>query len=407
MRSSSILAMFVAICGTTGCIEYLEPGELGQMRYIDDVQGEPSLPMVAPTADRDGNIYVLYGARDLTDVRAYVARDQGGWYGGCEIHENNSRGMHGWIGRDFDHVWYWSGDAVARVGWRDGCKDVLDRDPATAADIAFEGVVPWVEDTPSITETVALISSPSDPVPFFAVIDLRVNQYTDIDVFQPRNAKNVVVLGTGANPSSRDRVMIVAYDLGEDHRVEARFLGDDAEVTDVVRLDGLDAYEEDAVLGFLVQNDAGWFSGALEDGRVLVVGRGGGGVQDLDDLEVAGVHHWDGEVYAVGTNEGQPAIARLRADAKFEPSRVWTTSKRVTTDLARPLEVMDDRARPVRYETWSNPRSGVGPHPFVQPHSPHRYAVDTSLLLVAGPTFQTGGVPFTSVSVGPVGLSYP
>jgi hypothetical protein len=48
----------------TGCIDYLEAGELGEMRYIGDYRGEDVFRFIPPISDNNGNVYHLNGSTD-------------------------------------------------------------------------------------------------------------------------------------------------------------------------------------------------------------------------------------------------------------------------------------------------------------------------------------------------------
>lgn len=407
-RHGLLAALSLTLGG--GCIEYLEPGELGQLRYFGDVRGAAPLRLSAPLSDRDGNSYVLFGSIDLPEAIAFVGHDGGGWSGGCMIHENSERGAHGWVGRSQDRAWYWSGDSLVEVsGVHGGCVELLDRDPSTGADLAFEAVIPWVKETPSRTSTVAMIKSPSDPVPFFVKIDLDQGVYTNLTEFVPRGADDVEVLGVGADPDTDDGVIVVRYTIGEeeDIRVEGRFVDDEAGVAEIANLRDLDEAPQDAIAGFMQISDAGWAAGVLHTGELVIFNAEGGGIRNAGNLDPVGVHRWEGDVWVVGTGNGRPAVARLGDNGVLEAPQVWAASERVAEQLSTDVIVLDDRIRPVETQTWSRPGPAVGEFPFVHAHPVHPYAVDTTLLLVAGPSYTTAGEPFTQVAVAPVGISYP
>jgi len=412
-RTQSSLAAGLLAAATllpsAGCIEYLDGGELGQLRYFGDVRGEVPLRFTSPISDREGNIYVLFGSPDIAEAIGFVGHAGGGWTGSCLVHENSSRGAHGWVGRALRRAWYWSGDSLVEVfGVSGGCRELLDTDPDTGADLAFKGVIPWVKETPSRTTTVALIQSPSDPVPFFVVVDLDQGVYTNLSEFVPRGAEAVQVLGVGAHPPDDAGVMVVKYDAGEDTvRVEGRFVNDRSEVTDIANLSGLDEVGEDGIAGFMQVSDNMVAAGVLLTGGLVVFDPNGGGVRDPGNLEPVGVQRWNGDVWVVGIGNGRPAVARIDERGVLESPQVWSSSEQTATALRGPHVVLDDRVRPVRTITWNDPLQAVGDFPLVQAHPIHPYAQDTTLLLIAGPGYSTGGQPFSSVAVAPVGITFP
>lgn len=394
---------------SAGCIDYLESGEIGQARFFTQVRGAVPLRMVAPISDRDGNIYALFGSSDVAEAKAFVGHAGGGWSGGCAIHEGTDRGLHGFVGTTQDRAWYWSGDALVEIKGNNGsCRNVLDTDPTTGVDLAFLGVIPDVEDAPSRATTVAMVQSPSDPVPFVALIDLDLRRYANLEVFEPASAREVAVLGTGYDPGSETGVMVVRYRVGDEERREARFYTREGQPDGIVALAGLGTAEEDAIVGNLQYSESDGGLGLLDDGRLLTFGRGGGGVSDppasID--AVLGVHRRDGGIWLVGAANGRPVAARFENGAVGNP-QVWSASERAAQSLAGGIEVLDDRAQPVRFVTWTAPQAALGPAPFLSAHTPDHYAQDETLLLIAGPSISGAIDTFTFVAVAPVGIDYP
>ena len=408
LRSTAAALLLGSTLALGGCIDYLETGELGQFRYFGDVRGAAPLRFSAPISDRAGNGYVLFGEH-ISEITAYVGQVGGGWSGGCTVHENATRGAHGWIGRAQERAWYWSGDALVAVDGRTGgCREILDRDPFSLADIGFKSVIPWVKETPSRTTTVGMVRSPSDRVPFYILVDLDVGVYTAVHEFVPRGASNVVSLGVGANPDDDAGFQVVRYEIGDGEvRVEGRFIDHLANVTHVVNITGLDDYGEDAVVGFMQHNRAGWVTGVLESGEVFSFDRNGGRLRSTGNLQAIGVHRWEDEVYVVGLGNGRPAISRVGPSGELEAPQLWESSELTATALKSSLRIMDDRIRPVRFVTWQSPEQAVGDFPFLHPHSPHQYGLGTALLVLAGPSYTTAGESFTSAALGPAGLTYP
>jgi hypothetical protein len=397
--------------GSGGCIEFLAPGELGEMRYIGDSRGEDVFRFIPPISDNNGNVYYLNGSTmSDQDITATVGNELGGgWRGRCSVHKNPGRGAHGWVGYSFDTAYFWSGDALASLDALGDCKQLLDKDPVTRANLAFKAVIPWVRVTPTARTMVAMVQSPTDPVPFFVVIDLDIRRYDRFQEFEPRGAIDVEVLGVGADPDNDAGFVVVKYTLGEQVRVEGRFVDRNGEVTDIVNLPvmPLQNYGEDTMTGFMQINSAGWVSGVLEDGFVLVFNRTRGAVRDNGNFETVGVHRWEGETYVVGTANGRPAIARVQDDGTLASPRVWESAEATARAMQGNVVIQDDRFQPHRTLTWPNPGPAFGAFPWLYPHTPHRYTQDTSLLSIAGPAYMAAGETYTAIAVGPVGLSYP
>ncbi|MBV1861905.1 MAG: hypothetical protein KUG77_26020 [Nannocystaceae bacterium] len=412
--ASPFLGLAALACG--GCLEYLEPGELGQFRYLGDYVAEEEFLFPRPVADRNGSIYALMGSPDLAQTEATVGYPAGGgWRGRCSVHQNVDRGLHGWLDTTVDRAWYWSGDAIAEVNGRTSdCRQILKRDPNSQSQLAFKAVIPKVKWTPSRRTIVGLVQAPSDPVPFQVVIDLDIRRYSRFEEFVPRNADNVVSLGVGGDDATDAGFMVLRYEIGgsetedPDVRVEARFLDANAEVTDIVAIDGLDAFEEDAMTGYMQIGTAGWAAGVLSDGSVLLFDRTSAQhITDTGPLEPVGVHLWQGTAWVVGMANGRPSIAAVNGQGRLDSPVVWAASERLASSLRANVVIQDDRFTPIRTLTWANPEPAFGAFPLVVPNAPWAYAADTSLMMIAGPGYTSGGQSFVSLAAGPVGLSYP
>ena len=399
----------VLLSALVGCVDYLEPGELGELRYFGEVRGEVPLRLFPPIADRLGNVYVLWGTNSVAEVAAFVGHASGGWSSGCEIHKGNSRGVHGFVGRAFDRAWYWSGDSLVEVsGTTGGCSPVLDRDPSSAVDLRFRAVVPSVRETPSRTTVPALIQSVADPLPFHVLVDLDTNRYTNLAPFEPGDAANVRVVGVGPNGVGDGGFMIVQYGRGNELQTEALYLSSQGRVTHRVPVVGIADTPEDELVGYLHTVDGSNVAGLLRNGDLVAFSRSGGGRQPVTGFTAVGVHLWRDQLWLVGDGDGQPVVARLDTAGSVGTPVVWRASERVSASLNAGVIVIDERTDPRRRVRWQDPRAGSSVLPFVQPFSPHRYARGTTAWLVAGPAYTVGvGERWTAVAFAPVGLDYP
>jgi hypothetical protein len=104
---------------------------------------------------------------------------------------------------------------------------------------------------------------------------------------------------------------------------------------------------------------------------------------------------------------GRPSIAPVTDSGGLGAPVVWASSERIAESLRSNVVIQDDRFTPIRTLTWTNPDAPFGEFPMVVPNAPWSYATDTSLMMVAGPTYTSGGQSFVSLAAGPVGLSYP
>lgn len=409
VRLSSVLLLAAT---TAGCAGGLDDGEIGDVRVMGTVRGDPPR-VLPPVLDRDGNYYVLEGALGFpTFTRAYVGAVGGGWRGSCRVTSGDRFGAHGWVGGTQSKYWYWSGFALVGVsGSTADCRRVLSVDPSTGADLRFLAVVPQVRDAPSSTSVVALIQSPTDLVPFAIVVDLRANRYAEITAFTPDTARQLIVLGVGANRETREGLVLVAYDDDGERRVDAVVYDDLAQEVTRFPVDlPAPLISEYSVQGYIEYSDAGLAAGVIGDGFVLALAGGVSRVLDpLEELglEAVGVHRFDGRLYVVGTLDGQPAIAPLTDSATFGAPQVWTSSLALAQRLAGGLTVIDDRAIPQTERFWDDVTTAIGPFPLISAHSPAVVAPDTVAWAFAGPSFQAGGESVTQIGIGPVGVRYP
>jgi hypothetical protein len=379
---------------------------------FDQVPGEAPLTLLPPASDREGNIYVLFGSIDQVDVRAWIGAASGGWaqpFGGeqeCGFFKSTDFGVHGWVGFGTGEFWYWSSNVLVRLADQ-ACTPVLSIDPATGTNLSFRAVIPFVRETPSRTDLVAWIQSPTDRVPYQVLVDLRLNSYTVAEEFSPDEADEVDILGVGHDRENELGVVVVRYVVGDSVRVHARFLDHDGKTVNKISLDGLAEVPQYGIAGYLQASDQGLFAGLLSTGELVVFDQSGGRVKGVSGIEPVGVHRWEGRLWLVGMRDGSPAVAEITDDGSIGDVQGWDASRAAASALPDPLEVVDDRRLPAHTVTWKDPRNAVGPAFFVSPHSLDRYADGTTQWLVAGPSFDFGGEPRTSVAVAPVGVSYP
>jgi hypothetical protein len=392
------------------CIEPLPSGEYGTFRYVGRVRGSTPLLLFPPIADRAGNAYVLYGDEiGLLETQLFVGHAEGGWSGGCKITYGNDFGAHGFVGRGEERAWYWSGEALVRSSGRTGgCRRLLEFDPASGARLNFRAVVPWVRETPSTTTLLAWVQSPTDRVPYQVVVDLDVGVYTSVREFSPRQAEDLVVLGTGGDRLDAEGVIVVRYRIDTDVRTEARFIDKNGDTVDTEKLPAMDGVGEYGIQGFLQRNADGLYAGVDSEGQLLVFDRSGGQRKTVSAMTPVGVHVWDGKLWLVGTDNGKPVVASIDDSGDIGSVKLWQSSLDAASELGSEIDVIDDRSLPSTETTWKNPRTALGPFPFVHAHTLDHYADGTTTWLVAGPSFTVaGGEERTVIAHAPVGVSYP
>lgn len=400
-----VAAALAAACALS-CGSDLDSGEWGTFRFIGRVKGPPPLAVLPPVSDRGGNLYTLYGAIGLPEVVAFATRASGGSSQACMLTKGDIFGAHGWVGFADDRAWYWSGDALVAVPAYGQCARVLAEDPKTNVELLFKAVIPRVRVTPSRSSLVALIATPTDRIPFSAVVDLDRGVTTNV-AQPPVDADRVTVLGVGADYASAAGAVLLGLTKGETTTMHALFYNEAGNVTASTPVSGA-VPPEYGIVGNLEFGPAGTIVGLTSMRTLVAFGRSGGRTIDLEEsFEPVAVHRWKDELWLVGTAGGGPAVRRLDGAGRPGAIQSWASSLDAAAALKGALEVTDDREFPARTVVWSNVKTGVGPFPFLGTHSPWPHAPDKTLWVVAGPEFDANGRRTSAIAVAPVGISYP
>lgn len=385
------------------CESSYDDGEFGRFRYMMQLPGTVPLALYPPISDRIGNIYVLGDVQGQREPFGYVTRAAGGYTSACRRSKGDSFGSHAWVGFADDRAWYWSGDALVMVPANGSCEAVLDLDPQTRANLLFRAVMPWVRITATRKTLVALVQTPTDPVPFSALVDLDQRLMTNVNSIG--GAGPVTVLGVGAEDDGESRVTLIA----RGDVMEALFFDEEANATSVARVAGA-APPAFGVLGTLRRNKAGTVAGLTSLGSLVVFDAAGGGTVGIDpSVSPVGVHRWKDTLYVVGTRDGRPVVIPLDDAGRPGAILAWASSERASANLAGDISVRNEFTYPVGELTWTSPPSAIGPGVFLSPTAPWPHAPDTTIWAVAGPVLSVSDatLPITPVAIAPVGISYP
>ncbi len=391
------------------CIPEVAPGEWGTMRYFAQMRGEAPMRLIPPYTDRNGRVYVLFGDDEGSlPTTVYTGQTSGGWSGGCTA-DRGVGGVRGFIGRDLDRVWYWSARTLVSVDGDTGaCREVLTRDPVTQTEISWQGIVPLVDNTPSRTRVVAMVQGATDARPTTVLVDLDQRLYSIIQSYQPADATDVVVLGTGANPIDRTGVFVTAHQENGATKFQAIFVQRDGQWGQVLPLNLDEAYaRHGAIEGFIQSGEEGHWAGVLDDGTVLYLNANSGRTEAVDSWDVYGIHRRDGALFAVGVRQDQAMIAPISPDGRIDNPTIWASSVAAEGALTGSFAIRDERTSPTRRLDWADVRNVIGPHPFVTPYPIDAYTIHSAGWLVGGPVVQAGVEPQTSIAFAPVGISWP
>lgn len=412
VRKTIALASLIGLSLAASCTPEATPGDVGTLRYAGRVKGEPPLRLFPPVADPSGNVYVLNGAIDFIETRAFVGFPAGGWSSGCALTKGDVYGAHGWAGFSATRQWYWSGGALVAVSGVDGeCHAVLDKDPATGADLSFVGVMPSVRNLSQRTTLVAFVQSPTDPAPYTAVVDLESEFLTQVRPFTPPDAQEVVIVGVGGDRTREISLALVQYRQGDAARLELRTFDADGTLVSIVPVSG-GPYAAYALPGYLQIDADGIVGGLLPTGNkeqpwaLLTADDRTARVAPITNMEAIGVHLWEGQLWLVGTSNGAPVIAEVGA-GRMGPAIRWETSLATAGALGAVTTVRDDRSLPSRETSWENVRSAIGPFPFLGPHALTQHAKSRTLWVFSGPTIIGSALPLTAFAMAPIGVSYP
>ena len=356
---------------------------------------------VPPLTDRDGNIHVLYGAPDRTDTQVFVGRISGGWSGGCSAHRGVD-GLHGFVGRSQDRVWYWSGTALVEVdGGTGACNQILRDDPVSGTELSFLGVAPYVDETPSRRFAYGIARGGTGDINLLMV---------DLDRALPFNttpfaedADVVEVIGTGVWASVR----VPAFVVRVDGVAKALFVDRFGGILREVSVDLPEAVGPYGIPGFIQFSDAGVGVGITETDRLFVLDGDGGGFVDTPFDPPEGVLAWEGEVYVTGMDGDTPTMARISATGEVGSAFTFGSAELAHNRLGSPIQVNDERGDPARSRTWDEPQTAIADYPLLTPWPIDPYTTWSAGWLVAGPGFSSGVEPVTAVAFAPVGLELP
>ena len=393
------LVALIAAAGIA-CVSGLESGQLGNVRYFGELLGEPPMRLVPPLADRDGNIYVLYGAPDRQDTQVFVGRRGGGWTGGCVAHRG-VYGLHGFIGRTLDRVWYWSGTALVEVSGDTGaCRLVLRNDPVSGTELQFLAVAPYVDETPSRRFAYALVRGITGD-PQFTMVDLDRRLPFNARPF-PVDTNDVDVIATGAWNSFR----LTAFVIRAQGDSVVYFLDRLGNIIREVPANIPQTLEEYAAPAFLEFSDDGVGVARLTDGRILVVTGNSAEVEE-PGFAAEGVLRWDGQVFVTGRQGDTPVVAVVTTAGGIEEPSPFRAAESAAAAIQQTLAVNDERGQPARPRIWEGAQTAIGDVPLITPWSLDPYTVDSVGWLLAGPGFESGIEPVTATAFVPIGLEVP
>ncbi|MEE2750132.1 MAG: hypothetical protein VX519_01775 [Myxococcota bacterium] len=400
------LALVASALLLSSCAEPLTPGAMGTARYFGQLLGEPPLRLLPPRTDRSGNIYVVYGDSEWTDTSVYVGHAYGGWSGGCSAHRGDY-GLHGFSGHTNTRGWYWSGDSLVEVNGTTGaCREVVSSDPVTSTEIQFRAVVPFVRQTSARSTMLAMVQGITDPVPYHTVVDLDQRLYGDLRPFEPTSAKDIKVIGVGADRLKQRGYIAVQFTQSDTSVFQVLVLDHTGDELFRINLDGGDLLDEFDIQGELSVSETGLVAGLLSDGRILVFNNNEGRIFDYDTFEAAGVQAWGGTLWLTGSDAGQALVAPIEETLDIGIPQAWDSATALGQRINEGVVVLDERTDPSRQEHWQDAVSAMADQPLLTPHPLDMHTTGSTGWLIAGPYYDSVNI-YTSVAFAPIGVSFP
>ena len=407
MRTASLFVpALLATTSLLGCSPPLENGEIGNIRYFGEIPGEVPMRLLPPTTDRDGNIYVAYGARNRTDTEIWAGRASGGWNNACSGHRG-SFGLHGFIGTADNEAWVWTGDTILHVWGESGtCHEILKQDPVTGTSLIWQAIAPGVRISPSRMSTTGLVRSTNSGQYYLSVIDLERETMTQLQTLQPTGVEDLIVLGTGADTALDEYLFAISYTLSGKRVDEALLLDSDNQLLRRIPLDLDTAPAEYEILGFFQSNGGGAWAGVRENGGVILIAPAGG-YDVRPDFDAYGLLRTPKNLFVTGLVGSSPVAARVADNSSLEGTREWRTPELALNQLEQSVVVFDERNSPLRKTSWETSESAIGIRPLISPYPLDSYTENSAGWLFAGPSYQGPAEQITSVGFAPIGWVSP
>lgn len=388
------------------CAPPLEDGEWGQIRYFGEISGEVPMRLLPPMTDREGNVYVAYGDRFRSDTAIWVGRHSGGWKNACKVHRGEF-GVHGFIGRSTDEAWLWTGDALVHIWGNSGtCHELLDQDPVTGTLLRWQGIAPWVRDSPSRKTTVGIVRAAAEEQVFVALLDLERELMVNLQPLQPAGLSDLRVIGTGADPDNDELLFVIGYEFEGRVTHEALIYNSDGEQLRRITLDldtEPDAY---AIVGFFQATGGGAWAGVREDGGLILLSKDTG-YDLMPEFDAIGLLKTSRELFVTGIIGDKAVAAKVANNSALNGAQNWNAPVRAASGLSGSISVLDERNSPLTRSRWDEPKNAIGVLPLLTAHPLDRYTLDSAGWLVAGPSYTGPAEEITAIGFAPLGWSAP
>lgn len=390
-------ALAVAIA-LGGCVEGLQPAEIGVGRRVGTYPGETAA-VLPPMTDRAGNLYVVTGQPDSTGSpqpgTAHTGGARGGWSTGCATGTGAHGGARGWIGAVAGRGWLWTKTAILELDVAAGtCTTKLDFDPVSTSDIVFLAVAPIVDEGVSGVFAMAVLTTGAQSTPHLATIDLGLGI-----VRSTTPLPGATILATGAD-----------HDRGE-----AAFLVTDATVTRVLVARPHEGFVASlpvagtappagAEVGEVAFGQDGSIAATLRPDTIALGTRAGLTIRPAPMAARTIERDDDGALWLTGADTAGPKVAAIAA-GQMAAAQPWLCATNVDAALSTGIIVIDERAGDRAATRWEA-HAAYGASALLPTRSAPAYAVGARAVLVADTPVDRGGIPYSQLAVVPVGVEF-
>lgn len=395
----SLLALALTLAPLVGCVEGLSPEEIGIGRRVGLYPGEVAA-VLPPLTDEVGNLYVVTGQPDTTGSpqpgTAHSGGARGGWSAGCATGTGTLGGARGWIGASAGRGWLWTKTAIVELDVATGtCATKLDSDPVSASDVQFLAAAPLVDESVSGRFALAILTSGAEPMPHLATIDLDLGL-----VRASTPLPGAQVFAVGADADTAEAAFLVTDANG------ARIILARAHTGIVASLPvGGTLPAAPAEVGEIAFGGDGSIAANL-GGGALVLGTRAGVAISAAPFGIRTIERDDaGQLWLAGMDAAGAKVASIAAGAA-SAAQPWSCATAVDQALASGVVVIDERSGDRTATKW-RAHSAYGASALLPLRSAPAYAVGARAVLVADPSVDRGGIPYSQLAVVPVGVEFP
>ena len=272
--------------------------------------------------------------------------------------------------------------------------------------LRWQGVAPWVRDSPSRKTTVGIVRAAAEEQVYVALLDLNRELMVNLQALQPAGLSDLKIIGTGADPENNELLFVLAYDFEGKTIHEALIFNSDAEQLRRITLDldtSPDAY---AIVGFFQSTGGGAWAGVREDGGLILISKTAG-YDVMPEFQAVGLLKTDTELFVTGFAGDSVVAAKVSNNSALNGAQNWRDPEISANSLNGSISVLDERNSPLTRSRWEEPQNAIGFMPLLSAHPIDAYTLGSTGWLVAGPSYSGPAEDITAVGFAPLGWSSP